>query len=90
VLAGLLITPVVFVGTGQAAGLTVRGVAAAALLGTGGPAWALAGGLLLGSVEVAGGAAWPRAGGELAVAAVVVGVLVLRGGEHLRAWGRTW
>jgi ABC-type uncharacterized transport system permease subunit len=37
VLAGLLIAPVVFVGTGQAAGLTVRGVAAAALLGTGGP-----------------------------------------------------
>jgi branched-chain amino acid transport system permease protein len=90
VLAGLLIAPVVFVGTGQAAGLTVRGVAAAALLGSGGPAWALAGGLLLGAVEVAGGAAWPQAGGELAVAALVVGVLAARGGEHLRAWGRTW
>jgi branched-chain amino acid transport system permease protein len=90
VLAGLLIAPVVFVGTGQAAGLTVRGVAAAALLGSGGPAWALAGGLLLGMVEVAGGAAWPQAGGELAVAALVVGVLAARGGEHLRAWGRTW
>jgi branched-chain amino acid transport system permease protein len=90
VLAGLLIAPVVFLGTGQAAGLTVRGVAAAALLGSGGPAWALAGGLLLGAVEVAGGAAWPQAGGELAVAALVVGVLAARGGEHLRAWGRTW
>jgi branched-chain amino acid transport system permease protein len=90
VLAGLLIAPVVFVGTGQAAGLTVRGVAAAALLGSGGPAWALAGGLLLGAVEVGGGAAWPQAGGELAVAALVIGVLAARGGEHLRAWGRTW
>jgi branched-chain amino acid transport system permease protein len=90
VLAGLLIAPVVFVGTGQAAGLTVRGVAAAALLGSGGPAWALAGGLLLGAVEVTGGAAWPQAGGELAVAGLVVGVLAVRGGEHLRAWGRTW
>lgn len=89
-LAGLLVAPVAFVGTGQAAGFTVRGIAAAALVGTGGPAWALAGGLLLGGVEVAGGALWPQAGGELAVAALVLGVLLARGGEHLRAWGRTW
>jgi branched-chain amino acid transport system permease protein len=89
-LAGLLVAPVVFVSTGQAAGFTVRGVAAAALVGTGGPGWALAGGLLLGGAEVAGGALWPQAGGELAVAGLVVGVLLLRGGEHLRAWGRTW
>lgn len=89
-LAGLLVAPVAFVGTGQAAGFTVRGVAAAALVGTGGPAWALAGGLLLGGVEVAGGALWPQAGGELAVAALVLGVLLARGGEHLRAWGRAW
>jgi branched-chain amino acid transport system permease protein len=90
VLSGLLVAPVVFVGTGQAAGFTVRGVAAAALLGTGGPAWALAGGLLLGGVEVAGGALWPQAGGEVAVAGAVLAVLLVRGGSHLRAWGRKW
>ncbi len=89
-LAGLLVAPVMFVSTGQAAGFTVRGVAAAALLGAGGPGWALAGGLLLGAAEVAGAAWWPRAGGELAVAGLVVVVLLARGGNHLRAWGRTW
>ena len=89
-LSGLLVAPVVFVSTGQAAGYTVRGVAAAALVGTAGPAWALVGGLLLGAVEVAGGAAWPQAGGEVAVAVTVVGVLLARGGEHLRSWGRVW
>lgn len=88
--AGLLVAPVVFVGTGQAAGFTVRGVAAAALVGRGGPVWALAGGLLLGAAEVAGGAAWPQAGGEVAVAATVLVVLLVRGGEHRRRWGRTW
>lgn len=90
VLSGLLVAPVVFVSTGRAAGYTVRGVAAAALLGAGGPGWALAGGVLLGAAEVAGGALWPRAGGEVAVAVLVVGVLLVRGGEHRRAWGRTW
>lgn len=90
VLSGLLVAPVVFVGTGQATGYTVRGVAAAALLGTGGPGWALAGGLLLGAAEVAGGALWPEAGAEVAVALLVVVVLLARGGEHRRAWGRTW
>jgi branched-subunit amino acid ABC-type transport system permease component len=90
VLSGLLVAPVAFVGTGQAAGFTVRGVAAAALLGTGGPAWALAGGLVLGAVEVGGGALWPQAGGEVAVAGAVLTVLLVRGGTHLRAWGRTW
>lgn len=90
VVAGLLAAPLVTVGTAQAAGLTVRAVAAAALLGRGGPAAALAGGLLLGAAEVAGGTAWPAAGAELAVAAAVVLVLGLRGGAHLRAWGRAW
>ena len=89
-LAGLLIAPVVFVGTGQATGLTLRGVAAAALVGAGGPAWALVGGLLLGAVEVAGGAVWLEAGGEVAVAMAVLAVLVVRGGDHLRDWGRAW
>jgi hypothetical protein len=90
VLAGLLAAPVAFVSTGQAAGFTVRGIAAAALLGRGGPAWAVPAGLLLGLTEVAGASWWPGAGGELAVAVVVVGVLVVRGGPHRRAWGRTW
>lgn len=90
VLAGLLMAPVVFVSTGQATGVTVRGVAAAALVGSGGPGWALAGGLLLGAVEVTGAALWPRTGGELAVALLVVAVLMARGGTHLRTWGRTW
>ncbi len=90
VLAGLLAAPVAFVSTGQAAGFTVRGIAAAALLGGGGPAWAVVGGLLLGLAEAAGAGLWPAAGGEVAVAAVVVTVLGVRGGEHLRAWGRAW
>lgn len=90
VLAGLLAAPLVTVGTAQAAGLTVRGVAAGALLGAGGPSAALAGGLLLGTVEVVGGRLWPAAGAEVAVAAVVVAVLAVRGGTHLRAWGRVW
>jgi branched-subunit amino acid ABC-type transport system permease component len=90
VVAGLLAAPVSFVGTGQATGFTVRGIAAAALLGGGGPLAAVAGGLLLASAEVAGASLWPAAGGEVAIALVVVGVLALRGGEHLRAWGRAW
>jgi branched-chain amino acid transport system permease protein len=90
VVAGLLAAPIAFVGTGQATGFTVRGVAAAAIVGRGGPAWALLGGPLLGLAEVLGASWWPAAGGEVAVALTVVGVLGWRGGEHLRAWGRTW
>jgi branched-chain amino acid transport system permease protein len=90
VVAGLLAAPIAFVSTGQAAGFTVRGVAAAALLGRGGPAWALPGGLLLGLAEVAGASWWPAAGGDLAIGVLVIGVLTVRGGDHLRAWGRTW
>jgi branched-subunit amino acid ABC-type transport system permease component len=90
VVVGLLAAPVSFVGTGQATGFTVRGVAAAALLGRGGPLAAVAGGLLLASAEVAGATLWPAAGGEVAIASVIVAVLALRGGEHLRAWGRAW
>lgn len=90
VLAGLLAAPVAFVSTGQATGFTIRGVAAATLVGSGGPAWAVAGGLLLGGAEVVGARWWPAAGGEVAVAAVIVVVLAVRGGTHLRAWGRTW
>jgi branched-subunit amino acid ABC-type transport system permease component len=90
VVAGLLAAPISFVGTGQATGFTVRGIAAAALLGRGGPLAAVAGGLLLATAEVAGASLWPGAGGEVAIALVVVAVLALRGGEHLRAWGRAW
>lgn len=90
VLAGMLVAPIVFVGVGQAASLTVRGVAAAALLGRGGPGWALPAGLLLGLSEAAAQQAWPAAGGEVAVAVVIVGVLVVRGSEAHRAWGRAW
>jgi hypothetical protein len=39
---------------------------------------------------VTGATLWPGAGGEVAIAVVVVGVLAVRGGEHLRAWGRAW
>jgi branched-chain amino acid transport system permease protein len=90
VVAGLLAAPIAFVSTGQAAGFTVRGIAAAALLGRGGPLWALPGGLLLGLAEVAGASWSPAAGGEVAIAVLVIGVLAVRGGEHLRAWGRAW
>jgi branched-chain amino acid transport system permease protein len=90
VLAGLLAAPVSFVSTGQATGFTVRGVAAAALLGRGGPLAAVGGGLLLAGAEVAGASLWPGAGGEVGVTLLVVAVLAARGGDHLRAWGRTW
>jgi branched-subunit amino acid ABC-type transport system permease component len=90
VVAGLLAAPIAFVGTGQATGFTVRGVAAAALVGRGGPGWALVGGPLLGLAEVAGAMWWPAAGGEVAIALTVIAILAVRGGEHLRAWGRTW
>lgn len=86
VLAGLLIAPVTFIGVGQGAGFTVRGVAAAALV-TRGALAPLPAGLALGLAEAAAQAAWPQAGGEVAVAVVVVAVLVARGsGEVVRAW----
>jgi branched-subunit amino acid ABC-type transport system permease component len=90
VLAAALAAPVVPIGPAQAAGLTVRGIAAAALLGRAGPAWALPGGLVLGLAEALGQRAWPAAGGEVAVALVVVAVLVARGADGARAWGRAW
>ncbi len=90
VLAAALAAPVVPLGAAQAAGLTVRGIAAAALLGRAGPLWAVPGGLALGLAEALGQRAWPAAGGEIAVAVVVVGVLVARGAEGARAWGRAW
>lgn len=90
VLAAALAAPVVPLGPSQAAGLTVRGIAAAALLGRTGPAWALPGGLALGLAEALGQRAWPAAGGEVAVALVVVGVLVARGADGARGWGRAW
>lgn len=92
VLAGLLIAPVTFVGAGQAADLTVRGVAAGALLSAGGPARALLAGVLLGLAEAAGQSLQPAAGGDLAVAATVVTVLAVRGGGGVRghAGARTW
>lgn len=90
VFAGLLVAPITFVGVSQGAALTVRGVAAAALLGRRSPAWAVPSGLLLGLAEAAAQSAWPAAGGELAVATLIVLVLVIRGAEGGRAWGRAW
>ncbi|MBW3657409.1 MAG: hypothetical protein KY457_02150 [Actinobacteria bacterium] len=90
VLAGLLIAPVTFAGVSQGAGLTVRGVAAAALLGRGGPAWALPAGLVLGLAEASAQSVWPAPGGDVAVALVVIAVLVLRGPDVHRARGRAW
>lgn len=90
VVAGLLAAPLVTVGAPQAAGLTVRAVAAGVLFGTRRPAWALAAGLALGAAETVGGTLWPAAGAEVAVAALVVCVLVVRGDEGRRSWGRAW
>ena len=90
VLAAALAAPVVPIGPAQAASLTVRGIAAAALLGRAGPAWAIPGGLALGVAEALGQRAWPAAGGEVAVAVVVVAVLSMRGAHGARAWGRAW
>jgi branched-subunit amino acid ABC-type transport system permease component len=90
VMAGLLAAPISFVSTGQGAGFTVRGVAAAALLGRGSPRSAVLGGVLLATAEVTGATLWPAAGGEVLIAVVVAGVLAVRGGEQRRAWGRLW
>lgn len=90
VLAAALAAPVVPLGVAQAAGLTVRGVAAAALLGRAGPVWALPGGLALGVAEAVGQRLWPAAGGEVTVAVIVVAVLAARGAEGTRTWGRAW
>jgi branched-subunit amino acid ABC-type transport system permease component len=90
VLAAALVAPVVALGPAQSAGLTVRGVAAAALLGRADPVWALPGGLALGLAEALGQRWWPQAGGEVAVAVLVVAVLVVRGAESSRSWGRAW
>ena len=89
-MAAALAAPVVALGPAQSAGLTVRGIAAAALLGRSSPAWALPGGLALGIAEAVGQRAWPEAGGEVAVAVLVVGVLAIRGAESARGWGRAW
>ncbi len=88
--AAALAAPVVALGPAQSAGLTVRGIAAAALLGRSSPAWALPGGLALGIAEAVGQRVWPEAGGEVAVAVLVVGVLAVRGAESARGWGRAW
>lgn len=90
VVAGLLAAPLATVGTGQAAGFTVRGVAAAALLGRGGPLWAVAGGAVLAVAEVVGTSAWPAAGGDVAVGVVVIAGLWLRGSSRSRGWERAW
>lgn len=90
VAAGLLVAPIVFVGAGQGAGLTLRAVAAALLLGRRAPLWAVPGGLALGLVEAVvlrvGAGPWP----EIAVAALVVTVLAVRGHDEERSWGRAW
>lgn len=88
-LAAVLAAPILTFGPAQAAALTVRGVAAAAIA-TGGPVGAIGGGVVLGLAEVLGQRAWPAAGGPTAVTVVVIGVLVVRGAEAARQWGRSW
>lgn len=90
VFAGLLVAPVAFVGVGLGAALTVRGVAAAALLGRLTPLRALAGGFAVGAVEALALAVAPDVGPDLAVALLVVIVLAVRGSEEQQAWGRPW
>lgn len=90
VLAGLLVTPVTFVVAGQGAAFTVRGLAASLVLGRVGPTLAIAAGLGLGIVEAVAVNLWPGLGSEVAVAGVVVAVLVLRGSEETKGWGRAW
>lgn len=90
ILAGVLVAPIVFVGAGQGAGLTLRAVAAALLFGRRAPLWAVPGGLALGLVEAVvlrfGAGPWPA----VAVAFLVVGVLAARGHDEDRSWGRAW
>ena len=90
VLAGLLVTPVTFVGAGQGAGFTIRGVAAALILGRVGPFRAIVAGLALGFAEAVALSVWPGVGSGVFVGLVVIVVLVARGSEEERAWGRAW
>jgi branched-chain amino acid transport system permease protein len=88
-LAAVLAAPILTFGPAQAAALTVRGVAAAAIA-TGGPVGAIVGGVGLGIAEVLGQRLWPAAGGPTVVTVVVIGILVVRGAEAARQWGRSW
>lgn len=90
VVAGLLVAPIVFVGGGQGPGLTLRAVAAALLLGRRAPLWAVPGGLLLGAAEALALRAAPVHWSEVAVGALVVLALALRGHDEQRSWGRPW
>lgn len=90
VLAGLLVAPIVFVGGGQGPGLTLRAIAAALLLGRRAPLWAVPGGLALGVVETLALRLAPAHWPEIAVGALVVGLLALRGHDEERSWGRPW
>lgn len=88
VVAGLLVAPVTFAGPSAAAGLTVRAVAAGAVLGLHRPRLALLGGLLIGFAESVGANAWPAAGGEVAVTATVLAVVLRR--SAISEEGRPW
>ncbi len=89
VLAALLAAPMTLLGIPQAAGLTLRAVAAA-WLADDRPLVAVLVGLGFGLAEAVLGGVLPGSGADLAVAVVVVVALVARGADSGRAWGRAW
>lgn len=89
-LAGLLVAPVSTVGVTQGVSLTLRAVAAAALLGIAGPYRALAAGVVLGLVEAFAQQVAPALPGDVAVGLLVVLALTVAGDPSRRGWGRAW
>lgn len=87
--AALLAAPLTLLGVPQAAGLTLRAVAAALVVANR-PLPALGVGVLLGMAEAMAQATVPAVGADATVAAVVLAALLLRGGVHSRSWGRAW
>jgi len=89
VIAMAAAAPITFAGLPQAAGLTLA-AAAIVVLAEDRPSRAVGVGIVLGVIEALGQSAWPAAGGEVVTGLVVLAALVVRGGEHMRSWGRAW
>lgn len=87
--AVVLAAPMTLIGLPQAAGLTLRAVAAA-FVARDRPYAALGVGIVMGVSEAMVQSAAPAIGGDGAVALVVLIALLARGGEHAQSWGRTW
>ncbi|MFT5222293.1 MAG: branched-chain amino acid transport system permease protein [Glaciecola sp.] len=87
--AVLLAAPLTLLGLPQAAGLTLRAVAAA-LLARDRPVVAMLFGVVMGVAEAVVQSLAPAVGADAAVALVVLAGLLVTGGRHAQSWGRAW